>query len=80
MEPMTYELWNIKTGNAIGGYASEAEALAFVREVIARHGRAYADMLFLGCEDARGRSRPIAQGQALAERALTASAPISATA
>ena len=69
---MTYELWNTKTRNAIGDYRTEAEALAFVREVISRHGRSYADMLFLGCEDPQGRSRPIAQGQALVERALAA--------
>ena len=66
---MTYELWNMQTGNAIGGFATEAEALALVREAIERNGRSYADMLFLG-STSRGRSRPIAQGQALAERAL----------
>ena len=77
---MTYELWDTKTGNAIGGFASQAEALAVVRDAINRHGRAYADILFLGCEDERGQSRPIAQGQALAELALGTASRQTATA
>lgn len=67
---MTYELWNTRTRNAIGDFGSQTEALAVVRDVIARHGRDYANMLFLGCEDASGHSRPIAQGQALVAMAL----------
>ena len=77
---MTYELWNMRTGNAIGDFATEAEALAFVRAAIERHGRSYADKLFLGREDSRGRSKPIAQGQALAGRALAASSPAAVSA
>jgi hypothetical protein len=72
---MTYELWNVRTGNALGDFATEEEALAAVRRLVERHGRAYVDKLFLGREDSRGRSTPIAQGQALAERALAATAP-----
>jgi 3'-phosphoadenosine 5'-phosphosulfate sulfotransferase len=67
---MTYELWDTETGNVIGGYRSQSEALAVVREAISRHGRGYADLLFLGCEDSKGRSRAIARGQDLAELAL----------
>lgn len=79
---MTYELWNRQTGNAIGEFATEAEALAVVREAVERNGREYADLLFLGVSS-RGRSKPVAEGQALAERALAApqldkSVPISA--
>jgi hypothetical protein len=69
---MTYELWNTRSGNAIGDFDSEAEALAVVRQAIAQHGRAYADMLLLGCEDSKGRSKEIASGQALADRAEAA--------
>lgn len=68
---MTYELWNMRTGNAIAEFGTETEALAAVREVIARHGRAYVDALLLGSTSS-GRSRPVAQGQVLAERALAA--------
>ena len=76
---MTYELWDTKTRNAIGGFASQAEALAVVREAIERHGREYVDMLFLGCEDENGRSRRIARGQALADLALSSNAHQAAT-
>jgi hypothetical protein len=65
-----YELWNTKTSNAVGDFDTEAEALAVVREAIQRHGRGYADMLMLGCEDDAGESRAIAAGQELAELAL----------
>ena len=71
---MTYELWDTKTRNAVGGFDSEAEALAVVREAIRRHGREYANMLVLGCEDDDGESRSIAQGQELAARAEAAAA------
>lgn len=69
---MTYELWDTKTSNVIGGYRSKAEALAVVREAIRRHGDQYADVLFLGCEDSCGRSHAIAEGQELAELARRA--------
>ena len=67
-----YELWNTRTRNAVGDFDSEAEALAVVREAIRRHGREYADMLVLGCENDAGESRAIAAGQDLAELALRA--------
>ena len=70
---MTYELWNARTGNAIGEFSTEREALAMVREVIERNGRSYADMLFLGVTS-KGRSKPVAKGQALADRALVSAA------
>jgi hypothetical protein len=69
---VAYELWNMRTGNAIGDFRTEAEALAAVRAAIERHGRSYVDKLFLGYESSSGRSKPIAQGQALAERAIAA--------
>lgn len=64
-----YELWNTKTGNAVGDFDTEAEALAVVSEAIRRHGVEYADMLMLGCEDGDGNSRVIARGRDLEERA-----------
>ena len=67
----TFELWNSESGSAIGEYATEAEALALVVEAIERNGRGYADMLFLG-STSRGRSKMLAQGQELVERALAA--------
>jgi hypothetical protein len=69
---MTFELWDMRSRNAIGGFDSEAAVLAAVRQLIEDHGRSYADDLFLGCEDDEGNSRPIAKGQQLADPALTA--------
>ncbi len=69
---MTFELWDMRSRNAIGGFDSESAALAAVRQLIADHGRTYVEDLFLGCEDAEVNSRPIAKGQQLADLALAA--------
>ncbi|MGH2350699.1 MAG: hypothetical protein ACRDI2_19750 [Chloroflexota bacterium] len=69
---MTYELWDMKSRNALGGFATEAEALAVVREMIEDHGRGAVESWLLGATNSRGRSKPIAQGRELAERALAA--------
>ena len=69
---MTYELWNLRSRSAIGGFGTEAEALAVVRAAVEDHGRGAVDHWLLGREDMSGRSTAIAQGQALAERALEA--------
>jgi hypothetical protein len=71
-----YELWNIKSGNAVGDSDTEAQALALVREAIRRHSRGYVDKLALGCEDENGDGRAIASGAALADLA-EAAAPAS---
>ena len=67
---MTFELWDMRSRNAIGGFDSKAAALAAVRKLIDDHGRSYVDDLFLGCEDDESNSTPIAKGQDLAELAL----------
>ena len=67
---MTYELWNVRARSLVGGFDTQAEALACVREALQRHGRSYIDALLLGSEDRHGRSKPIARGQALAKLAL----------
>lgn len=36
---MSYELWDLETGNAQGVYRSMLDALTVVREAIARDGR-----------------------------------------
>jgi hypothetical protein len=68
---VSYELWDMKSRNAVGEFATENEALAAVREALQRHGHEYVDDLFLG-RVSRGRSTPVAQGQNLAARALAA--------
>jgi hypothetical protein len=69
---MAYELWETSTGNLIGSYATEQDALALIRRAIEAHGVAYADTIVLGFENQRGRSKVLAAGAALAERALSA--------
>jgi hypothetical protein len=70
----TFELWNTRTGNAIGEFQTEAAALAFVREAGARNGRASAEPWFLGAST-RGRSMPVVRGTALVTRALEVHQP-----
>lgn len=67
----TYELWNTRTGNIVGAFESEDAALEAVRRTVESYGRAYAERLLLGREDHHGRSRRVAAGAELVERALT---------
>lgn len=63
-----YEVWDIDAGNMIGAFASEAEALVEVRELLEENGIEYAADLALGRrrEDA---GEQIAEGAALASLA-----------
>lgn len=45
-----YELWDTGTGNAIGEFATEAEALALVRSLVTANSLGYADNLALVLE------------------------------
>ena len=73
----TFELWNTSSGNLLGTFPTEAEALAAVREAIQRHGEGYVDTLALGRENSRGASRIVAAGAPLVERAAKAQLPMS---
>ena len=66
----TYELWETSTGNLIGTFEAEQDALDLIHNAIVMHGTDYADTLALGREDDNGRSRTIASGQELAKQAL----------
>ena len=68
---VSYELWDIQTGNLVGGYETEESALAVVRRSMTEHGRESVETLGLARES-RGRTKTIAVGAALAERALAA--------
>ncbi len=65
----SYELWDTDSGNAVGGFASEHEALAAVRDAATRHGTEYVATWALIRATAR-RVTAIAEGRALVERAL----------
>lgn len=72
---MTFELWELDSGNAAGEYRTAAEALAAIRAMIAAHGRRAAESFLLARTNTRGRSKPIAQGAALVELALATDEP-----
>jgi hypothetical protein len=65
----SYELWQMRTRNLIGTFATKAEALATVRQATDLHGPEFLDTIFLGHEDDKGHSRMIAEGRKLLELA-----------
>jgi hypothetical protein len=70
---MYFELWDQESGNSLGDYDSEAEALAIVRDMLAENEPDYADMLSLGCTQDDGTFAIVASGASLAARAQAAS-------
>jgi hypothetical protein len=48
---MTFELWDIESGNIVGAYAAEADALAVVQWAIGAQGQSYANALVLFLDD-----------------------------
>jgi hypothetical protein len=72
---ISYELWDLKTRNAVGGYSTEAEALDVVRRTIDANGPEFANDLALLRVTAHGRAKPVAVGAALADRAREAAPP-----
>jgi hypothetical protein len=65
----SYELWQTRTRNLIGAFATQAEALAVVRRAAETHGPGFIDTVLLGREDDKGHSRTVAQGKDLLELA-----------
>ncbi len=70
---MNYELWSLSSRNIVADFETEAAALRAVAVIVQQQGRDAALDLLLGVEDDAGRSRPIAQGQDLVDRAPIAS-------
>ncbi len=67
---MIYELWDAESGNIVGTFETKEEALAIVRDTVARHGEAFATSFLLGQEDKAGRTRQIADGPDLVALAM----------
>src|SRR5688572_15660421 len=65
----TFELWNADSGNLLGTFATEAEALTAVHEAVQRNGETYGAILALGRESSRGKSKIVASGSELVMRA-----------
>jgi hypothetical protein len=68
-----YELIDVDSGNMVAIFDSEDEALASVRATLHAQGRSAVATLGLGSVDEDGDGEAIAVGEALIERATTAS-------
>jgi hypothetical protein len=63
-----WELWDLRSGNIINTYDTEAEALTVVRTLVELNGHEYARVLSLMVED-DGETTLVAKGATLARRA-----------
>jgi hypothetical protein len=70
---MTYDLWDVESGNIVNTFETEDDALAAVRTLLELNGDTYARALSLGCEHDDGRMQILAEGDALAARAAKSS-------
>ena len=70
---MTYDLWDVESGNIVNTFETEREALSVVRTLLELNGPEYAQSLSLGYEDDDGSMRIVADGDDLASRAENAS-------
>lgn len=64
----TYELWEMRSGNLVGSWPAETEALAVAREALDRHGAELVASLSLLSENTQGDTTVVAEGAALVER------------
>jgi uncharacterized membrane protein len=67
---MVFELRRLETGGLVHQYATEAAALAFLRDIIRVAGREQAARFALQQRDAEAQVRTLAEGAALVRRAL----------
>lgn len=77
MSALIYELWDQESGNCVGSYENLESALADVRDLIDRYGRASAETLALLSSDAEEVLERVAIGDDLIERAVAAVAAVS---
>jgi len=63
---MFYALWDLESGNLIGDFDTEAEALGVVRELLHANEPDFAEMLSLGRTDDAGSTMLVADGLKLA--------------
>ncbi len=66
---MTYQLWDMDSGNMLVAYHSEGEALAFVRDVTAEYGDEVVAEWDLLAVNGRESAKSVAAGNELAARA-----------
>ena len=70
MPALFFELLDVQTGNLIGTYETEQQALVVVRRAYQLNGSEYVRNLALGCEDDDGEGEQLAAGADLLTRAL----------
>ena len=63
---IAFELWETTSGNLMGSYGCEGDALVVLAEAVQAHGYAYLETIALIREG--GRARVVATGSQLAER------------
>lgn len=61
----TFEIWDLESGNALGEFEREPEALSAVRENVRAEGPSAVKGIALVEIDARGESKVLAQGDEL---------------
>lgn len=66
-----YQLWDTQTGNLMDTFTTQTEALVFVRDVVTAEDPSVVDGWALGWGDDHGDGGAIAEGQRLAELALS---------
>lgn len=76
---MSYMLIDLSTGNVVGFFPTERDALREVAESIKEDGPESADTLALGYNDPAGPVQAIAEGADLVARALRVLSPAHAT-
>lgn len=70
-----YEIWDTETGNLIGEFSSEEEALELVRNAIDDWGMDAAASLVMGYGEDNSVASQVIEGRALLKRALSTAAP-----
>jgi hypothetical protein len=68
-----FELWEMRSGNLMGSYETETQALAALAEAVNSYGPAYAESIAL-VRESRGRSKTVATGADLTARMKRVSA------
>ena len=71
-----FDLWDTDSGNCLGTFATQDEALAIVAALLDANGDQFADDLDLGHVDEEDRFRRIATGSALAAMARESGAQV----
>lgn len=66
---VAYELWEMRSGNLMGSFPTQEEALTTLAEAVKRYGPSYADTITLTWEHG-DESKDIASGADLAEWAM----------